>query len=70
MKAKLSVILSVSAAIIMLLCAFNAYADDVTVLDDYNTSITVTESYIVYNGKKPSEEIPLLFKRSIKVEGK
>ena len=25
---------------------------------------------VVYNGKKPSEEIPLLFKRSIKVEGK
>ena len=25
---------------------------------------------VVYNGKRPSEEIPLLFKRSIKVEGK
>ena len=25
---------------------------------------------VVYNNKKPSEEIPLLFKRSIKVEGK
>ena len=25
---------------------------------------------VIYNGKKPSEEIPLLFKRSIKVEGK
>jgi hypothetical protein len=61
MKVKLSVILSVSVAFIMFLCAFNAYADDVTVLDDNNISITVTESYIVYNGKKQKPAVEVYY---------
>lgn len=59
MKKSLSVISSLLFAALCLGFAFNAYAQDVTVLNDANTVISISEQNYVYDGtpKKPTVSV-------------
>lgn len=59
MKKSLSVISSLLFAVLCLGFAFNAYAQDVTALNDANTVISISEQNYVYDGipKKPTVSV-------------
>lgn len=59
MKKSLSVISSLLFAVLCLGFAFNAYAQDVTTLNDANTVISISEQNYVYDGtpKKPTVSV-------------
>ena len=59
MKKSLSVISSLLFAALCLGFAFNAYAQDVTVLNEANTVISISEQNYVYDGtpKKPTVSV-------------
>lgn len=59
MKKSLSVISSLLFAALCLGFAFNAYAQDVTALNDANTVISISEQNYVYDGtpKKPTVSV-------------